>query len=783
MHPRLFNSVRVACGLLCGLLLLPATAVANPLVWYKFDEGSGMMLMDHSGNNHHGFLLNFADTSAGFGNGGPNGWLAGGGLKFGGNPGLQAPRVETPFHLLSNLVGQSFTVEMIVSHTGGVGQTWSPYVGQSGGCCFFIGKQSGATNLHHNIAGLGSGNSVGRPGNLPLTNGQPRHIALVYNASTARINTFLDHVRIGSFAAGAALQERGNLWLGAVAHSPINEFWGGNAYETRISQGALSVSQMLNAPVLSPVSSFSFANFSDVSPLTFVNHATTGLDGAIPIARLTNNAGSQAGAVYYKQPVSLAGDFSFSTYFATRIYDGGGGPDVAGDPLGADGMTFVIHNDIRGTAALGGAGGALAVHDITPALIVELDTWHGGTFDPATNAGVNGDHIAINVNRPGIPQLSIAQTGPRPLGSGLNDGTVKHIWVDYDGNTKQLRVFGSQDAVKPSSPLLQQTIFLEHLFNTNDLIVGFTAGTGGAVNKHDVRAWDFSSSPSTSSGGPPVRDFGPTVGSAAINMADMSDLSGWTLKGSAAPFGNRLRLTPSAGSQGGAAWLTDAIHMPSNFAFNAAFSFEISAPGGASDGIDGLGADGMLFAIQADPRNQHALGGGGGAMGLDGVLPQVSVGIDTWPSGSWDVAGNNGMHIEINTGPGSNPSIAQTPAVGQPGMPRLNDGGVNYMWVDYDGTTMSVYLSDTPVKPASALLSANIDLASIFGPVPNTLLAPGHPGQLPVRFGFTAGTGGAINAHDVLSFNLTVVPEPSSVVLALCGLGGAVALRRRLARR
>jgi hypothetical protein len=108
-------------------------------------------------------------------------------------------------------------------------------------------------------------------------------------------------------------------------------------------------------------------------------------------------------------------------------------------------------------------------------------------------------------------------------------------------------------------------------------------------------------------------------------------------------------------------------------------------------------------------------------------------------------------------------------------VPRFNDGGVHYAWVDYDGQTkvMNVYLSTTPFKPGAPTLSAVIDVGATLGQTNEE-----------VFLGFTAGTGGAINRHEILNWRF--IPEPSTwtlMAMGVVGLAGGWIRRRRLARK
>jgi hypothetical protein len=177
-----------------------------------------------------------------------------------------------------------------------------------------------------------------------------------------------------------------------------------------------------------------------------------------------------------------------------------------------------------------------------------------------------------------------------------------------------------------------------------------------------------------------------------------------------------------------------------------------------------------MLVIQADADRAEALGiygGGFGFAGNDaappntaaGIAPAVAIEVDTWHNGTHDDPLNvnfNGNHIAIDIA-GQQESLAQFPPPDELGLePRFNDGGIYHMWVDYDGTNMKVYLSEEDTKPADPLIDQEIDLADALAPVSHPIINVGaSEGPQPVRFGFTAGTGGATNIHEILSFDLT----------------------------
>lgn len=452
--------------------------------------------------------------------------------------------------------------------------------------------------------------------------------------------------------------------------------------------------------------------------------------------RLTPSIDSLAGSAFYRDKIALTDDLTFSTQFAFEVANPDDHPGDADGP-GADGFTFIVHNDARGTGAIGAAGGALGATTIAPAVMVEFDTYFGGSWDVANN---NPNHIGINTS---ASATSIAQTGqlPKWLGAGAH-----HVWIDYVGATDTLRVYLSQTPTKPVAPVLSTAIDLNALFGAaNELTFGFTAGTGGASEEHDILSWRIDAPAAADDETPP-----PPPGATNIQYPTFISTAGMRFNGSAAQSGDRIRLTPTATSQAGSAFRNTAAVLPDDYSFRTNFAFQIggSGPGGISD-PDGIGADGFTFTVHRDARGPAALGSLGCGLGLtncngtNNIQPYVAVEFDTWHTGALDPASNNGTngnHIAIDAST-SQVSLFQTGA-----LPRFNNGATQYAWIDYDGATdtMRVYLNGAAnVKPATPTLSGTIDLSALFG------------GATDVYLGFTAGTGGAYGNHDILSWQFT----------------------------
>ncbi len=79
-----------------------------------------------------------------------------------------------------------------------------------------------------------------------------------------------------------------------------------------------------------------------------------------------------------------------------------------------------------------------------------------------------------------------------PVSGALNDGLIWYVWIDYDGPTQTLEVRLWPIAVRPAAPTLTVELDLLSVLGSSNVFAGFTAGTGGAWNDHDIRTWHMS---------------------------------------------------------------------------------------------------------------------------------------------------------------------------------------------------------------------------------------------------------------------------------------------------
>lgn len=226
---------------------------------------------------------------------------------------------------------------------------------------------------------------------------------------------------------------------------------------------------------------FSYADFTSTAGLNLVRNAAR----AGNLLRLTPAAFVQGGAAWYaaKQPVANG----FETTFQFRFTNPGWIWSNLPNPVGADGIAFVIQNS--STTELGQLGDGLGYHNIANSLAVELDCWRNDYYgDPndGGSAATYGNHISVHT-RGALPnsadeQYSVGRTSSIP---NMHDGAVHSVTISYVPGTMTIQMDGRQ--VLTVSIDLSTKLSLDG----GKAWVGFTAATGNAWQNQDILNWAY----------------------------------------------------------------------------------------------------------------------------------------------------------------------------------------------------------------------------------------------------------------------------------------------------
>jgi len=336
--------------------------------------------------------------------------------------------------------------------------------------------------------------------------------------------------------------------------------------------------------------------------------------------------------------------------------------------------------------------------------------------DVQTNAGViffSSPQFSVNEDGTPITQVTLTRTegstGEVSVTLNLTDGTTT-AGSDYDGTPITVTFADGEISKTVDIPIVNDN--LPEINETLNLTLsnpsnGATLGTQTTASL--------------------------TIIDNDINNATLLNPANFTLNGSAKftvsvdEVSPVLRLTDDY-SQSGSAFLTNAINLSNNASFSTYFKFQITDSQSYGD-EDGAGADGLVFAIQTIANN---VGGGGGGIGYFEINQSLGIEFDTYNNGFGDINGNH-VGIDIN---GDLNSVTAQPVAN-----RLNNGNIWSAWVDYNGLSdlLEVRISETNLRPSTALLSYTVDLPSILT-TNNAFI------------GFTSGTGGGTGDHDILDW-------------------------------
>ena len=230
--------------------------------------------------------------------------------------------------------------------------------------------------------------------------------------------------------------------------------------------------------------------------------------------------------------------------------------------------------------------------------------------------------------------------------------------------------------------------------------------------------------------------FDSNVATAAYSIGgtqQISYASGFTagnlsFHGAAKLNGTRLQLTDTTSGDGNSsAWFTTPVNVQK---FTTDFTFQITSPN----------ADGMTFTIQN--TGLTAVGGNGGGLGYGSDTPGGPLGIAKSVAVKFDIYDNAGEGVN-STGLYTGGASPTTPATTFAGGVDLHSGHIFSAHIVYDGTTLTMTVTDTTATTNTFTKSWTVNIPSAVGA--NTAYV-----------GFTAGIGGLTSRQEVVTWTYTV---------------------------
>jgi Legume lectin domain/Chitobiase/beta-hexosaminidase C-terminal domain len=221
-----------------------------------------------------------------------------------------------------------------------------------------------------------------------------------------------------------------------------------------------------------------------------------------------------------------------------------------------------------------------------------------------------------------------------------------------------------------------------------------------------------------------ISSGGGGTGTAAINFGSGFTAAGMQFNGHTKLNGTRLQLTDTTAQQESAsAFWTTAVNVQS---FTNDFTFQLTSPS----------ADGFTFTIQN--TGITALGPAGGGLGYGPATVGGTAGIGKSVAVKFDLYNNNGEGAN-STGVYTNGVSPTTPATNIGGNVSLHSGDIIQAHITYDGTTLTLTLTDTVTTSQTFTASWPVNIPSTVGA--NTAFV-----------GFTAGTGGLTATQEILTW-------------------------------
>lgn len=431
--------------------------------------------------------------------------------------------------------------------------------------------------------------------------------------------------------------------------------------------------------------------------------------------QLTPNDNGQLGAIGSVEELNLAEDFTLKA----KLNFGDN------DNNGADGLTFTLHADSRGSQAISASNGpGLGAWGINNGLAFEFDTYaNGGTIaDPASDHFSAWDTDTGVVTIEGSPTTQAMQQVIAPVAlSNIEDGNWHDFEVNWQVASKTLTVKLNGQQLGTVNADIAKNYFADSQY----VHFAFTAATGGFSNKHSVKELNV------------------------ITGNKFVTLGGATV---ASDNSEEYQLTADTNTQLGAV----ASVQPLDLTKNANVKAKIYL-----GNKDANGADGLTFTLHADSRGHQAISSTyGPGLGTWGINNGLAFEFDTYTNGGTiaDPAADHFAAWDTDTGVVTSEGNPSTQAMQQVIAPVGLDNIEDDRWHDFELNW----------QVSSKTLTVKLD-GQVLGNITADVVNDYFGDNQSVHYLFTATTGGLSNKQSVK--NIVVVnqdsvqpqPQPSKI--------------------
>jgi len=312
------------------------------------------------------------------------------------------------------------------------------------------------------------------------------------------------------------------------------------------------------------------------------------------VARLTDGANGEAGSIFTTTKVP---DTAFTTTFTIK--------DQAVNAGGADSLNFVLQNDPRGAAALGGGGGAGGYAGIANSIAIKFDLWTNGSHIPTTGLFINGESPSTGDQSPAGGKDVIVTGGIKFL-----SGDPIQVTLTYNGTTLTETLL---DTVTNATFTYDYLVNIPQILGGNTAYVGFTGATGGASAIQDVLSWTYKPTPVPAAASLNVTVTNPTQ-LVTNGGFETGNFNGWTLAGFAADelnvvTGTAGRTLVHGGTKsgqfgpGGIGTVTQTLNTTPGATYNLDFWLANPIGGTGTEWLVKVGAHGGTLATLTDVKN------------------------------------------------------------------------------------------------------------------------------------------------------------------------------------